>query len=236
MTRWARFTALARRSRKSARCCDWPRRRSALGATSRERAPALALARARRKPRNRSSAVGTQWAGGPLSGTDPGGHRRTCSAAPAGRARSRPTRTARGRRAAGGDQGSEAACHEPRRAADQAGRLGGDRRRSRARLPARAVTATIWRCWRWRCARSATTYRRISPPDLTPLHGVIEHRSAELRSQTFGLGERLYAERPKSFAKRMHRYWRAWRGSLTAQARQHPSDLAEAARRPAPRF
>jgi len=68
------------------------------------------------------------------------------------------------------------------------------------------------------------------------LHGLIEHRNAQLRAEAFALGERLYAERPKPFGKRMHRYWRAWRGSFTAHAQQHPSALAEATRQPASSF
>ena len=71
------------------------------------------------------------------------------------------------------------------------------------------------------------------PADLAPLHGLIAHRNAQLRNEAFSLGERLYVERPKSFCKRMHRYWRAWRGSFIAYAQQHPSDLAEATRQPA---
>lgn len=66
--------------------------------------------------------------------------------------------------------------------------------------------------------------------DLAPLSGLIDHRNAQLRTEAFGLGERLYAERPKVFGKRMHSYWRAWRRSFDAQAEQHPSELAEATR------
>ncbi len=81
--------------------------------------------------------------------------------------------------------------------------------------------------------------RQISadiPADLTPLHGLIEHRNAQLRTEAFALGERLYAERPKAFGKRMRRYWRAWRGSFVAHAQEHPSELAEATRHPASVF
>jgi CHAD domain-containing protein len=72
--------------------------------------------------------------------------------------------------------------------------------------------------------------------DLAPLQGLLEHRNAQLQTEAFSLGERLYAERPKSFCKRMHRYWRAWRGSFMAHVQQPPSELAESTRQPASSF
>jgi CYTH domain-containing protein/CHAD domain-containing protein len=41
---------------------------------------------------------------------------------------------------------------------------------------------------------------------------LIEARQAELLGAALGLGERLYAEKPKQFLRRLHGYWRAWRG------------------------
>ncbi len=41
---------------------------------------------------------------------------------------------------------------------------------------------------------------------------LIEARQAELLDAALELGERLYAEKPKHFLRRLHAYWRAWRG------------------------
>lgn len=70
------------------------------------------------------------------------------------------------------------------------------------------------------------------PDDLDPLHGLIEHRIAQLESEAFSIGERVYAESPKAFVKRMHRYWKAWRAAFTADSEQHPAELADATRHP----
>ena len=40
---------------------------------------------------------------------------------------------------------------------------------------------------------------------------VVEPRREQLRAEAFALGERLYAEKPRAFARRMERLWRAWR-------------------------
>lgn len=42
--------------------------------------------------------------------------------------------------------------------------------------------------------------------------GLIEARQAELLEAALELGERLYAEKPKHFRRRLRAYWRAWRG------------------------
>jgi hypothetical protein len=44
------------------------------------------------------------------------------------------------------------------------------------------------------------------------LEAAIEARQADLAREAFLLGRRLYAERPKAFARRLRRYWEAWRG------------------------
>ena len=41
------------------------------------------------------------------------------------------------------------------------------------------------------------------------LAGLIERRRAELQREAFALGQRLYAERPKAFARRIAAYWEA---------------------------
>ncbi len=40
---------------------------------------------------------------------------------------------------------------------------------------------------------------------------LIETRQEELLEQALGLGERLYAEKPKHYRRRLRAYWRAWR-------------------------
>jgi CHAD domain-containing protein len=40
---------------------------------------------------------------------------------------------------------------------------------------------------------------------------VIEPRREELRDEAFALGERLYAEKPRAYARRVESLWRAWR-------------------------
>lgn len=64
------------------------------------------------------------------------------------------------------------------------------------------------------------------------LHAVlllIDHRRAELRSEAFRIGERLYAEKPKAFRRRMRAAWEA--GHALAKPReQRPAQLAAATR------
>jgi hypothetical protein len=48
----------------------------------------------------------------------------------------------------------------------------------------------------------------------------LEHPGRQLQAQAIRIGERLYAESPKAFARRMRRYWKAsrWRGRAVALA------------------
>jgi len=59
--------------------------------------------------------------------------------------------------------------------------------------------------------------------------GLIEHRRAQLQTEAIFLGERLYAEKPKPFVRRLRRYWRAWRDETRAVDSHRPVELAEAA-------
>jgi CHAD domain-containing protein len=54
--------------------------------------------------------------------------------------------------------------------------------------------------------------------DLGPLLAAIDHRRAQLQAGAVLVGERLYAEKPKAFLRRMHRYWKAWRAEIRAGA------------------
>jgi CHAD domain-containing protein len=55
--------------------------------------------------------------------------------------------------------------------------------------------------------------RRFSDADSEALATAISSREAELASDAFELGHRLYAEKPKAFRARLRAYWRAWRDS-----------------------
>jgi len=54
--------------------------------------------------------------------------------------------------------------------------------------------------------------------DVDAVIGVIDHRREQLQAQALQIGQRLYAESPKAFARRMHRYWRASRSTGRAAA------------------
>jgi CHAD domain-containing protein len=45
---------------------------------------------------------------------------------------------------------------------------------------------------------------------------LIERRQAALLAEALGLGERVYAEKPKAFERRLRAYWRAWRRPRSA--------------------
>ncbi|HWF74049.1 MAG TPA: CHAD domain-containing protein [Solirubrobacteraceae bacterium] len=54
--------------------------------------------------------------------------------------------------------------------------------------------------------------------DLEPVLGAIDHRTSRLETAAVLLGERLYAEKPKAFLRRIHRYWKAWRKETKSAA------------------
>ncbi|HEX6986469.1 MAG TPA: CHAD domain-containing protein, partial [Planctomycetaceae bacterium] len=47
--------------------------------------------------------------------------------------------------------------------------------------------------------------------DLGPLLSLVDRRRSALQAAAYPLGERLFAEKPSAFAKRMRRYWKVWR-------------------------
>ena len=56
-------------------------------------------------------------------------------------------------------------------------------------------------------------------PDVSGREGfadAVGRRRAQLQSEAFELGGRLYAERPREFARRLERYWDAWRAGPSA--------------------
>jgi CHAD domain-containing protein len=53
------------------------------------------------------------------------------------------------------------------------------------------------------------------PVDVDALIELIDHRREQLEAEAMQVGARLYAERPKVFRRRMHRYWTASRHAAT---------------------
>lgn len=68
------------------------------------------------------------------------------------------------------------------------------------------------------------------PVDVDAVVRLIDHRREELQTEAFGIGERLYAEPPKAFRRRMHRSWKAGRGMARAKQDRHPAELGAATR------
>jgi CHAD domain-containing protein len=66
------------------------------------------------------------------------------------------------------------------------------------------------------------------PADIDALLSLIDHRREQLRTEAFLAGERLYAERPKVFVRRMRRYRKAWEGEREADEESRPAELATA--------
>jgi CHAD domain-containing protein len=54
--------------------------------------------------------------------------------------------------------------------------------------------------------------RGFEPAWSAPLGEAIAARQEELAGEAIALGERLYAERPRAYRRRLRAYWRAWRG------------------------
>lgn len=66
--------------------------------------------------------------------------------------------------------------------------------------------------------------------DLDAVVNLIDHRRSELQTEATRIGERLYAETPKAFRRRMRRSWKAGRRLARAPHEQHPALLAAATR------
>jgi CHAD domain-containing protein len=63
----------------------------------------------------------------------------------------------------------------------------------------------------WVLREALTSMAGEIPADLEPLVAAVDHRRTELQRDALLLGERVYAERPKAFLRRLRRYWKAWR-------------------------
>ena len=66
--------------------------------------------------------------------------------------------------------------------------------------------------------------------DVDAVLGLIEFRRRELQVEAFFLGERVYAESPNAFARRMRRYWKAWRSETRSAHSLPPAELAQLSR------
>jgi CHAD domain-containing protein len=74
--------------------------------------------------------------------------------------------------------------------------------------------------------------RPAPPVDLNSVVALLDHRRGQLQAQAMLLGERLYAEKPKAFVRRVRAYWKAWRRQSRTAASEHPGQLAEVTRQP----
>ena len=72
------------------------------------------------------------------------------------------------------------------------------------------------------------------PVDVDAVVRLIDHRRGELQTEAILIGERVYAEPPKAFRRRMKRSWDAGRAAAQAPLEQHPAELAAATREPQP--
>ena len=80
--------------------------------------------------------------------------------------------------------------------------------------------------------RTITRVGADIPADLGSVIGLIDHRQEQLRTEAWFVGQRLYAERPKAFRRRMRRYWKAWRCETRAITARRPGELADLTRVP----
>ncbi len=68
--------------------------------------------------------------------------------------------------------------------------------------------------------------------DLDAVVRLIDHRRVELESEAIHIGERVYAETPTAFRRRMKLSWKAGRAAVRARRDQDPAELATATRAP----
>ena len=78
--------------------------------------------------------------------------------------------------------------------------------------------------------QSITRDHLAVPVDLDAVIGLIDHRRMELQTEAIHIGERVYAEKPKAFRRRMHRSWNAGRSVAHAPSEQNPVELTHATR------
>lgn len=75
-----------------------------------------------------------------------------------------------------------------------------------------------------------TSPRASLAVDIDAVVNLIDHRRSELQTEATLIGQRVYAETPKAFRRRMRRTWKAGRRLSQAPREQHPAQLAAATR------
>ncbi len=78
--------------------------------------------------------------------------------------------------------------------------------------------------------RTITSIGTDIPADVGAVIGLIDHRRNQLQTAAFLAGQRVYAESPKAFRRRMRRYWKAWRAEARAISSARPAELADLTR------
>jgi CHAD domain-containing protein len=68
------------------------------------------------------------------------------------------------------------------------------------------------------------------PVDVGALLAIIDHRRSELQAEAMRSGERLYAEKPKAFVRRIHRLWQSGRAEERDAVARRPAELADSTR------
>ena len=70
------------------------------------------------------------------------------------------------------------------------------------------------------------------PVDVGAVVELVDHSRHELQTEAIALGERVYADSPKMFGRRMQRSWNAGRALAAAPHQSEPAQLAAATRKP----
>jgi CHAD domain-containing protein len=70
------------------------------------------------------------------------------------------------------------------------------------------------------------------PADIDAVVTLIDHRREELQSEAVAIGERVYADSPKAFGRRMRRLWLGGRALAEVPHESRPADVAAATRQP----
>ena len=79
--------------------------------------------------------------------------------------------------------------------------------------------------------RERLSHDRVPVPvDVDAVIALIDHRREELQAEAVRVGERLYAEAPKAFKRRMRRSFEAGRAGAAALSEHRPAELALATR------
>jgi CHAD domain-containing protein len=66
--------------------------------------------------------------------------------------------------------------------------------------------------------------------DVDAVVSLIDHRRDELQAEAMALGKRVYAERPKAFARRLRACWKAGQRRRREEEHRSPAELADATR------